>query len=386
MVASYTLGHIRAVTPGGILENQLISVADGVIEAVRPHHGGTRADFDGGGRLCLPGLVDLHSDALAREYRPRPGVLLPVDLAIQSAEGNLLAAGVTTAFHAVSFQLESAVGVPIESPRAPEVHSAVRGYPDPRMDHRILHRLDVRCRGGVQMFRGGLGGAGASADVPLVSYEDHTPGQGQYRDRRVMERWLEHEQHMSRAQAEQHVDQLTARRNEELPFREETLAWLAALAAEGSIRLMGHDAVTPAEIDDLAARHASIAEFPTTLDAARHAAARSIYTVAGAPNVLLGGSHSGNVSALDLAGEGVLDILASDYLPSSLLPAAFEIARLGYSSLPAAIGMISANPAAAVGLTDRGSLEAGRRADLVLCADAHLRPRVVRTFTALEQP
>lgn len=102
--------------------------------------------------------------------------------------------------------------------------------------------------------------------------------------------------------------------------------------------------------------------------------------------MLLGGSHSGNLSALDLARAGCLDILASEYLPSSLLAAAFEIARLGHASLPAAVGMISANPAAAVGLDDRGVLAAGRRADVVLCSDKHSRPRVVRTFTALENP
>ena len=149
---------------------------------------------------------------------------------------------------------------------------------------------------------------------------------------------------------------------------------------------MGHDAVTPAEIDELAARNACIAEFPTTIEAATHATLLGIATIAGAPNILLGGSHSGNVSAEELAREGALSILASDYLPSSLLAAAFEIARLGHASRPEAIGMITANPAAAVGLDDRGTLEAGRRADLVLCADTHSRPRVIRTFTALENP
>jgi alpha-D-ribose 1-methylphosphonate 5-triphosphate diphosphatase len=227
------------------------------------------------------------------------------------------------------------------------------------MDHRVLHRLDVRSRGGVDMFREQLNGQ----QTPLVSYEDHTPGQGQYRDRTVMERRLQDAQHMDQRRAAEHVDQLIASRDEELPFREETLAWLGGLAAAKSIRRMGHDAVTPAEIDELVARNASIAEFPTTIEAALHAKQLGIDTVAGAPNVLLGGSHSGNVSALDLAHAGCLNILASDYLPSSLLAAAFEIARLGHASLPATIGMICSNPAA-VGLDDRGVLEAGRRADL----------------------
>lgn len=379
MVASYTLGHVRALAGDQVLDDRLVSVVDGVIEEVVPHPAGLRADIDGRGLLCLPGLVDLHSDALAREYRPRPGAFLPIDLAMQAAEGNLLAAGVTTAFHAVAFQLKSAVGIPIGSPRAPEVHEAVGSYRDPRMDHRVLHRLDVRCRGGVEMFREQLGAGG----VPLVSYEDHTPGQGQYRDRTVMERWLREAQHMEAGPAAEHVDQLIAEREAELPFRTQTLAWLGELAAAKSIRLMGHDPVTPREIDELIERNAAIAEFPTTLQAARHAAARGIFTVAGAPNVLLGGSHSGNVSALELARAGVLDILASDYLPSSMLPAAFELARRGHATLGAAIAMVTANPAAAAGLHDRGILAAGYRADMLLCSDAHARPRVMQTLTAL---
>ncbi|MBV1780542.1 amidohydrolase family protein [Paeniglutamicibacter sp. ABSL32-1] len=343
MVASYTLGHVRVLAGDRILEDQLISVVDGVIEEIRDHRPGLAADIDGGGKLCVPGLVDLHSDTLAREYRPRPGARMPIG-----------------------------------SPGAAEVHDAVNAYQDPRLDHRILHRLDVRCRGGVEMFRERL----RPGQVPLVSYEDHTPGQGQYRDRRVMERWLREAQHMDAAQAVEHVDRLIAERDGALPVRTQTLAWLGELAASGSIRLMGHDPVTPAEIDELVQRRAGIAEFPTTLEAARHAVRRGVATVAGAPNVLLGGSHSGNVSALDLAKAGVLDILASDYLPSSLLPAAFELARLGHATLPVALAMVTANPAAAAGLDDRGILRAGYRADLVLCSILRDRPRVMRTLAA----
>ncbi|WP_081709929.1 alpha-D-ribose 1-methylphosphonate 5-triphosphate diphosphatase [Arthrobacter sp. 35W] len=379
MMGRYTIGHVRAVVPGGILEDQLISVAGGVIEDIHPHPKGVAASIDGRGHLCLPGLVDLHSDALAKEHRPRPGAAMPVQLAVQSAENNLLAAGVTTAFHAVSFQLKSAVGVPIGSPRAPEIHHALRSHPSPRLDHRVLHRLDVRCPGGIDSFRVHLQG---QSGMPLVSYEDHTPGQGQYQDRQVMERWLREAERMTADQAVDHVDLLIAERDEQLDLKEQTLAWLGGLAAAKSITLMGHDPTSPAEIDELLARHATIAEFPTTLEAARHATERGVATVAGAPNILLGGSHSGNVSAMEMARHGALNVLASDYLPSSLLAAAFDLARLGHATLPEAIAMISANPAAAVGLHDRGRLAPGLRADLLLCSDAHAHPRVVRTLTA----
>lgn len=229
MVASYTLGHVRIVTDSGILENQLISVADGVIEAVQPHPAGVSAEIDARGMLCLPGIVDLHSDALAREYRPRPGARLPIDLAMQAAEGNWLASGVTTAFHAVSFQIKSAVGVPIGLPQAPDINEEIGLYSTPRMDHRVLNRLEVRCHQGVQMFRKVL----STTRTPLVSYEDHTPGQGQYRDRTVMERWLRDAQNYDERQASDHVDQLIAERDQQLAFKKQTLGWLADLAGAG---------------------------------------------------------------------------------------------------------------------------------------------------------
>lgn len=380
MLNSYTLGHVRALTPKGILDDQLISVSGGVIEDIRTHRNGTRADIDGRGQLCLPGLVDLHSDALAREYRPRPGAVVPVALALHAAESNLLAAGITTAFHAISFQLKSAVGIPIKSPRAPEIQQAMLAHPEPRIEHRVLHRLDVRCPGGIKLFREQLSG---HTETPLVSYEDHTPGQGQYKDRSVMERWLQEAQQMTPYQATNHVDLLVAERDEQLPLREQTLEWLGSLAEDGTIKLMGHDPTSPEEIDDLVARHATIAEFPTSLSAARHAASHGVANVAGAPNILLGGSHSGNVSASELAQHGVLHILASDYLPSSLLPAAFKLAKLGHATLAAAIGMITAGPAAAAGLRDRGQLAPGLRADLIVCSDSSEYPRVTRTFTTV---
>ena len=153
MLNSYTLGHVRAVTPEGILEDQLIRVSGGVIEDIGPHRNGTRADVDGRGLLCLPGLVDVHSDALAREYRPRPGAVVPVPLALHAAESNLLAAGVTTAFHAMSFQLKSAVGIPIKSPQAPEIQHAHRPTPNREWTIGSCTGWTFGAAGGIDLFR-----------------------------------------------------------------------------------------------------------------------------------------------------------------------------------------------------------------------------------------
>jgi alpha-D-ribose 1-methylphosphonate 5-triphosphate diphosphatase len=148
--------------------------------------------------------------------------------------------------------------------------------------------------------------------------------------------------------------------------RDRALTWLGDLARAGHIRLFGHDLATPEDVAAAADRGCTVAEFPTTLDAARAARDRGMLVVAGAPNVVRGGSHTGNVSAAELVVAGVADSLASDYLPSSMLPAAVRLVRDGVLSLPHAVRLITSGPAACVGLCDRGALTEGFRADLVL--------------------
>jgi alpha-D-ribose 1-methylphosphonate 5-triphosphate diphosphatase len=171
---------------------------------------------------------------------------------------------------------------------------------------------------------------------------------------------------MTNDEARAHVDRLIVERDDKLPVRAEALEWLGGLARSGAIRLLGHDPTNAAEIDELVARGAAIAEFPTTLEAAAAARERGLWVVAGAPNVLRGGSHSGNVSGTELAARGLLTALASDYLPSGLVAAAFLLAARGVVSLPTAVALITAGAADAAGLDDRGRLAPGTRADLVL--------------------
>jgi alpha-D-ribose 1-methylphosphonate 5-triphosphate diphosphatase len=160
------------------------------------------------------------------------------------------------------------------------------------------------------------------------------------------------------------------------------MAWLGSLAVAGRIRLVGHDMDSRAAVEALRARGGSVAEFPTTVDAARAARELGLPIVMGAPNVMRGESHSGNVSAAALVELGLVDALASDYLPSGLLAGAFTLARNGLTTLPAAIGLVSSGAAAAAGLSDRGRLAAGLRADLALVDDAGTWPVVRATFRA----
>jgi alpha-D-ribose 1-methylphosphonate 5-triphosphate diphosphatase len=246
-----------------------------------------------------------------------------------------------------------------------------------------LYRLDARSPEGADALAAALDGHPATAEsLPLVSHEDHTPGQGQYADRAYMERYIAGASGLSAEQAARRVDEMIAERDAHRPVLERNLAWLGSLALAGRIRLVGHDMDSPEAVEALRARGGSVAEFPTTVDAARKARELGLPIVMGAPNVMRGESHSGNVSAAVLVEFGLVDALASDYLPSGLLAGAFTLARKGLAPLPAAIGLVTSGAAAAAGLFDRGRLAAGLRADLALVDDTGSWPVVRATFRA----
>lgn len=371
--ADYVLGHVRAVLPDTVIDDALVAVRGGVIAAVKPHAAGLSADVDGEGLLCIPGLVDTHSDALERERLPRPGADLPIEFALLSLEGKLRAAGVTTVFHGAGFEQSMGRGTPRTIEDAKLFCQTVEGRVDGLVDHRILYRLDVRCPEGLAALKDQLA---ATAGVPLVSHEDHTPGQGQYADRAYYERYMVGSRGMTAEAATRHVDDLIAARDGRLGVREDAMDWLAEQAQADRIRLLGHDPTTEAEIDELVSRGGTVAEFPTTLAAAQAARDRGLPVVMGAPNVLRGASHNGNASGRELVGRGLVTSIASDYLPSGLLAAVFALVDDARISLAAAVRLVTSGPADVAGLADRGRLEPGLRADLALIASGGRWPIV----------
>jgi alpha-D-ribose 1-methylphosphonate 5-triphosphate diphosphatase len=380
--ADYVLGHVRAVLPDRVLDDARVAVRDGRIAEVAPHPPGAAADVDGGGALCLPGLVDVHSDGLERERLPRPGAEVPWRFALLSFEGKLRAAGITTVFHGAAFE-QGEGSLKVRSVDAAlELCRQVAERGEGLVEHRILHRLDVRSAGGLAALRTRLSALGETA---VVSHEDHTPGQGQYADRSYYERYLMGTQDLTAEQARAHVDAFVAAREANRTVRDDALSFLGDLARAGRVRLFGHDPASAAEIAALAGRGGAVAEFPTTVEAAAAARERGMPVVMGAPNALRGSSHSGNASARELVARGLVTALASDYLPSGLLAAPFLLAADGVTTLPAAVSLVTAGPAEAVGLPDRGSLTAGTRADLVLAEAGQPWP-VVRAVLRAEVP
>ncbi|GAA3541015.1 alpha-D-ribose 1-methylphosphonate 5-triphosphate diphosphatase [Nonomuraea rosea] len=380
------LAHAKAVLPDRVVDDALVVTEGGLITHVGPARPGAvpAEAIDLRGALLLPGIVDTHSDGLETELRPRPGAEFEVGFGVSSFEGRVRAAGITTVFHGVAFESHNRKGRTVD--RARRVDAAIRDRAASGaalVDHRILYRLDARDPEGLAALESCL--SGTTAPPPLVSFEDHTPGQGQYRDSAVYRRWLEGTEGISAEEAQRRVETLVAERDSRIGHREIALGRLAELAALGRARLLAHDPVTAEEIDVALANGVSVAEFPTTPEAAKAARARGLRVVAGAPNILRGGSHSGNVSAAELVAAGLVDGLSSDYLPSAPLAAALLLAEQGVVALPRAVALVTSGPASVAGLSDRGELAEGQRGDLAVVTVDRGWPTVRLTVTAGDQ-
>lgn len=378
------LRNVRAVLADRIVDDATVVAEDGRIVSVVERGPAPPDAVDGRGAFCLPGIVDTHSDGLEKEVRPRPGVAFPLDFALSSFEGRVRAAGVTTMFHGVAFErnrdetrtVQAAVDTCVAIERCRR--------DGPLLDHLILHRLDVRDPEGFDGLQAELARAvpDGTGRAPLVSVEDHTPGIGQYRDTSYFSSYLAESRGVSAAEADEAVERLRVDRDSRLDQRDRAVGWLTDQARAGAIRLLAHDPTDAAEIAAAQAWGAAVAEFPTTIEAAAAALDAGMATVLGAPNVLRGGSHSGNVGAEELVAKGLCSALASDYLPSTLIAAAFRLAASQVVGLPEAVALVTSGPAAVGGLDDRGQLAPGQRADLVLATVTGDWPTVRHVVTA----
>jgi len=333
------------------------------IAAVDPGATGTTdgaGALDWGGDYALPGLIDLHTDHLERHFVPRPGVHWdPVHAAI-AHDAQVAAAGITTVFDAIA--LVSGTGDRDRAQMLAPMADGLRRAQAAGM-LRAEHFLHLRCEvTDPEIFRliEPFDGDGL---VRFMSLMDHTPGQRQFPDLdRVRENYRRH-LGLSDDEVDRYIEEQMARQRELGPRQRRALAEIGH--ARG-VPLASHDDQTPDHVADAKHHGVAVAEFPTTREAARAARDHGLDVLMGAPNLIRGGSHSGNVAAAELAREGLLDVLASDYVPGSLIAGAFRLTAedIGWD-LPRAIAAVTATPAAVAGLEDRGVLEPGRRADLL---------------------
>jgi len=350
--------NARVVTAAAVLQGHV--VADGGhIRIVDRGALGAASALDLEGDFLLPGLVELHTDHLERHVAPRPGVRWPMPAALMAHDAQIAGAGITTVFDALTIGDWDEGGLRAGMYR--EAIAAVGALADGGAT-RAEHLLHLRCEVA-------LGGTAAELDqlidnprVRLVSLMDHTPGQRQFVN---IDKYYEYNQGKygyTDAQMARFIGERTAAQQRHA--KDQRAHAVAACATRGMI-MASHDDATVAHIEEAVAHGVSIAEFPTTLEAAAAAREHGMTTIAGAPNLVRGQSHSGNIAAIDLAREGLLDALSSDYVPASLLQAAFALRERIDLPLPAAIATVSRNPARMVGLEDRGEIAEGRRADLI---------------------
>lgn len=370
------LNDFRIVLPDRVIARGALRIEDGLIADLREHPVEETA-IEGGGRLLMPGFVDVHGDMVEREVEPRPGVRMPLEFSILEHDKKLAAAGVTTAFASLSFNPGSMVsGKPRTEQTSREIIETIVGLRGELLiDHRIHTRFEVtyvQAAGLVtELMRLGA--------VDLVSLMDHTPGQGQYRDVEKYAKLVTMARNIAIDDARALVSEKIETGTRAAAGTFETISTLAAAAAEHGIALASHDDDTERKVALMHGVGARISEFPVTLEAAREARRLGMWTAMGAPNALRGMSYSGNISARELYEQGLLDILAADYHPTAILPSVLLLADMA-GGLPAAAALAGLNPARATGLDDRGAIEVGLRADLVIAEDVP-RPRLRATVS-----
>ncbi|CAG4924338.1 unnamed protein product [Acidocella sp. C78] len=351
------LGNARLVLdneirPGGVVfAGGLI----GDIGEIGP--GGDGLDLEGD--YLIPGIIDLHTDNLERQTQPRANARWPSRSALVAHDAQCIAAGITTVFDALCLG-----DIGFGKARNQTFEDAVIDIAALRRQGalRAEHFLHLRCELPAEEMPEMLARAIEDTHVRLVSLMDHTPGlSGQYGDL-VRYREMRRAEGLAPAEVETVIAELQGNHH---AFHAANRALVIAAARARFIPLASHDDATETEIARNAAEGIGITEFPVSLQAARAARARGMRSIAGAPNLVRGGSHSGNVAVIDLVRENLLDALASDYVPGAMLEAAFIAAAEGAIALPAAIGLITSGPAAIAGLADRGRIAPGLRADLV---------------------
>jgi alpha-D-ribose 1-methylphosphonate 5-triphosphate diphosphatase len=320
---------------------------------------GGAAGEDMGADYLMPGLVELHTDQVESHYQPRPGRFWDAVPAVIAHDAQMAASGMTTVLDAL--RIGSGPGENRLSGSARTLVGAVIQAAESgllRAEHYVHLRCEVATPDVVDVFDE-LGG---HERVRMVSLMDHTPGQRQYADVEAFRTYMVGKHSMSAVQFDEHV---AALHELSAQYSDQNRRRMSERAQERGIMIASHDDATQAHVDESAEAGVRIAEFPTTIEAARAARAAGQLVVMGAPNIVRGGSHSGNVAAADLLRLGLLDILSSDYVPASPIQAAFLLVGRGDVTLPQAAALVSANPARAAGLHDRGVIEPGKRADVI---------------------
>ncbi|NYT65696.1 alpha-D-ribose 1-methylphosphonate 5-triphosphate diphosphatase [Alcaligenaceae bacterium] len=359
MLAEQIFTNARVVTADYDFLGTVV-VRDGLISDISsntcrlPHAQNLDGDY------LMPGFVELHTDNLEKYMNPRPGVDWPPQSAVLAHDAQIVSAGITTVFDALSIGDVNPKGERMR--QLPIMLNAI-SQAEQRGETRAEHRLHLRCELSQEKTLDMFHELVEDPLVQLVSVMDHSPGQRQFVKLEKYRQYYQGKYHFNDQEMEDFIDQhLENSSKYSHPYR---MAIVQACQEKG-LAIASHDDATEAHARESAELGMSIAEFPTTVAAAELSHNLGLKILMGAPNIVRGGSHSGNVAAHELAQQGVLDILSSDYYPASLLQAARLLSENDLNhSLAQAVAKISLTPARAAGLDDRGEIRIGLRADLV---------------------
>ena len=359
---STVLSNAQIVLPDEVVHGS-VRIEDGRIAEITddpaPRAAGAQVE-DLDGDILMPGIVELHTDQIEAHFQPRPSRFWDPIPAVIAHDAQMAASGMTTVLDALRIgtgptdgnQMAQKARTLIDA----VVHAADSGLL--RADHLVHLRCEVATPDVVDVFDAVSG----HERVRLVSLMDHTPGQRQYADVAAFRTYMVGKGILHESELEGHIAKL---RELSARYAHTHRMQMSQRAVARGITVAAHDDATQEHVDESSALGVRISEFPTTMAAARAARDAGQLVVMGAPNIVRGGSHSGNVAAADLLEAGLLDILSSDYVPASPLQAAFLLVARERISLPQASALLSANPAAAIGLTDRGTIEPEARADVI---------------------
>jgi alpha-D-ribose 1-methylphosphonate 5-triphosphate diphosphatase len=353
------LTNARVVLADDEIDGTVVTQGDAII-AVSEGRSQLPSAIDCEGDFLIPGLIELHTDNLERHVMPRPATFWPCDAAVLGHDREIAAAGITTVFNALGVgevhSRSARVQLLGEMSDAIEEHMSEGAL---KADHFFHWRCEVSYSGMLELLEPLMD----YRRLRLLSVMDHTPGQRQFTD---IQRYKDYYSGRFGMSEDELADFIARRREDQRKHSARNRAAVVALAKEHGLALASHDDATAEHVAEAVRDGMAIAEFPTTMEAAAQSHAGGLSVLMGAPNIVRGMSHSGNVSARELGQHGVLDILSSDYVPGSLLHGALLLAQsVENITVPRAIAAATRNPARAVGLDDRGEIAIGLRADLV---------------------
>ncbi len=372
------LTNALLVLPAAVIPGTVV-LRGAAIAEVQPGRSHLSTAQDLGGDHLIPGIVDVHTDNLERQVQPRVNARWPSRSAMLAHDAQCASAGVTTVLDALCLG-----DLGFDPGRGQTFREGVADL-DALAETGLLkaeHFLHLRCELPAPDMRPALEPVADHPRVRMVSLMDHSPGIGQYRDLERYRLLRKRQKAMSDAEVERRIQELLDQRAR---LREPQRRWLLDRIAHRDLPLASHDDDDATEVARNAADGIRISEFPVVMEAARAARRLGVEVIAGAPNIVRGGSHSGNLAAADLVREGACDALASDYVPAALVEAAWRCVAETGIGLPEAVAMITDRPARMARLADRGRIEAGLRADLVQLRPHGGLPVVRRVWRAGER-